>query len=278
MNNDLLGLRENALAMNLPINTKVETVGKVTSEFYEFSYIKKDKDGKEVSTAVQIRDKATVMALTDIDLFSGLAKMSIKGFVIALSKIAKEEAKKACGGSVVDLVEKCHPEYSRTTLNMYRRIGLMFADRSKDGYEWKVGIPSSVSVNNLSVVLALASQKKELEECKETEIDELFEEFYANYIATGLIILTTSQSELKKQVKNINSGIIEGESKELSDNSENEKKEEEDSESAIEVTEEVEKKDNIEQFKEQLAYYSEIFKDNKKIVKAIAEIIRELSE
>ena len=267
-----------------------ETVGDLTTNFYEFQDTKKGKDGKEVTTTIQIRHQETALALSHIDLFSGMAKISILGFVGDMARIDSKEAKKACGGSVVDLVAKIHKEYSRTTLNMYRRIGLMFFDKSQDGYHWRPGIPSSVSVNNLSVVLALASKKKDLEECSDKEIEKLYQDFYAKYIATGEINLTTTQAELKKQVKTVNS-IIDGESKEKDTQDENDTQDSQDSQDSQDTQDENDTQDTqdenetqdtqekkFEKWANSLSEMSEYYKDNKEVVKAIANLIKVLKK
>ena len=262
---------------NVPTMARTEKVGKKVSDVYEIFKTGKDKDGKDITTTIQIRDKATVALLSDIDVLAYMAKGSIKGFVCAMGKISREVAKKAGFKSVVDMVYENHKDYSRTTLNLYRRIGILFTDKENSGYEWIDWIPSSVSVNNLSVVLALACNGvKDLEECTQDEINELLENFYCEYIATGLINLTTTQSELKKAVKSIATGIIDGTVKET-DNSNNSDENSENSENSASDLVADAKIDILVKYHDTISEMSDYFKDNETIVNAIATIMKELS-
>ena len=256
----------------LSTNVKTEKVGKVTASFYSFSDVKKGKDGKEVSTEIQIRDKATVATLYNIDAFIGMSTIAVKGLVCEISRISAKIAKETVNSDVVTMLSKIYPFYSKTTLQMYRRVGLVFVDRSVDGYQYRAGIPQSVSVNNLSVVLALATKKANLEELTEEELTDLYETFYADYIATGRVNLTATQSVLKKQVKDINDSenAIDGNTTPKKEDKKEEGKE-------VKVTPKTEKADNITAFKEYLAHYSEVFKGNGAILSAITDILKELA-
>ena len=253
----------------VPTLVRSEKIGKKITDFYEITTYGKDKEGKETTTTLQIRDKATVALLSDIDVLAYMAKGSIKAFVIAMGKLNKEVAKKHGFKSVVDMVAKAHMDYSKTTLNLYRRIGLMFGG-SGDGYEWKEGIPSSVTVNNLSVVLALAIKGKDLEECTTEEIEELWVDFYDNYIADGTIVLTTTQAELKKQVKAINSGIIDGDVKVVDQGTTDQGTTDKEKVNTDTIS-------KISVYSDTISEMSEYFKDNETIVNAIATIMKELS-
>ena len=253
----------------VPTLVRSEKIGKKITDFYEITTYGKDKEGKETTTTLQIRDKATVALLSDIDVLAYMAKGSIKAFVIAMGKLNKEVAKKHGFKSVVDMVAKAHMDYSKTTLNLYRRIGLMFGG-SGDGYEWKEGIPSSVTVNNLSVVLALATKGKDLEECTTEEIEELWVDFYDNYIADGTIVLTTTQAELKKQVKAINSGIIDGDVKVVDQGTTDQGTTDKEKVNTDTIS-------KISVYSDTISEMSEYFKDNETIVNAIATIMKELS-
>ena len=258
----------------VPTLVRSEKIGKKITDFYEITTYGKDKEGKETTTTLQIRDKATVALLSDIDVLAYMAKGSIKAFVIAMGKLNKEVAKKHGFKSVVDMVAKAHMDYSKTTLNLYRRIGLMFGG-SGDGYEWKEGIPSSVTVNNLSVVLALAIKGKDLEECTTEEIEELWVDFYDNYIADGTIVLTTTQAELKKQVKAINSGIIDGDVKVVDQGTTDQGTTDQGTTDKEKVNTDTISKISV--YSDTISEMSEYFKDNETIVNAIATIMKELS-
>ena len=258
----------------VPTLVRSEKIGKKITDFYEITTYGKDKEGKETTTTLQIRDKATVALLSDIDVLAYMAKGSIKAFVIAMGKLNKEVAKKHGFKSVVDMVAKAHMDYSKTTLNLYRRIGLMFGG-SGDGYEWKEGIPSSVTVNNLSVVLALATKGKDLEECTTEEIEELWVDFYDNYIADGTIVLTTTQAELKKQVKAINSGIIDGDVKVVDQGTTDQGTTDQGTTDKEKVNTDTISKISV--YSDTISEMSEYFKDNETIVNAIATIMKELS-
>lgn len=267
--NELMAMG-NELAM---ANIKTEKVGKVTTEFYEFERVSHDKEGKEVRTTIQIRDKATVLALSNIDFFAGMTTLSLKGFVGSMAKISREEAKKAGFKSVVDMVAHIHKEYSKTTLNLYRRIGLLFIDQDAEGFQWRPGIAESVSVNNLSVVLALACNgTKDLEELSKEELEDLYERFYADYIATGDINLTAPQSQLKKAVRLINSGIIEGQCKE----SVGQNVSAEDGQNVSANDGQNVSKESA--YKDMLADMSEFYKSNDVVLKAISDLIKAISE
>lgn len=259
-------------AFGLSTNVATETVGEITTEYYSFFTDKKGKDGKPVSTEIQIRDKKAIATLRNIDVFIGMTSLSIKGLVCEISRLESKIAKESVNSDVVGMLAKIYPTYSKTTLQLYRRVGLMFVDRSKDGYFYRAGIPQTVSVNNLSVVLALATKKKNLEELSEKDLESLYQSFYAEYIATGKINLTATQSALKKAVHDIteSENAIDGSAKDVSE-------EKTETETETEVTEETEKKDNIVSFKEQLVYYSEVFKGNGNILASISDILKELA-
>ena len=260
-------------AFGLSTNVTTETVGDITTEYYSFFTDKKGKDGKTTNTEIQIRDKATVATLHNIDVFIGMNALSTKGPVCEISKLNAKIAKETVNSDVVGMLAKIYPTYSKTTLQLYRRVGLMFVDRTKAGYFYRAGIPQTVSVNNLSVVLALATKKKNLEELTEKELESLYQSFYADYIATGKLNLTATQSALKKAVHDIteSENAIDGTSKDVTDEKPEEKTEE------TEVTEETEKKDNIVEFKEQLVHFSEVFKGNGNILASISDILKELA-
>ena len=260
-------------AFGLSTNVATETVGEITTEYYSFFTDKKGKDGKPVSTEIQIRDKKAIATLRNIDVFIGMTSLSIKGLVCEISRLDSKIAKEAVNSDVVGMLSKIYPTYSKTTLQLYRRVGLMFVDRTKDGYFYRAGIPQTVSVNNLSVVLALATKKKNLEELTEKELESLYQSFYADYIATGKINLTSTQSALKKAVHDIteSENAIDGSAKDITEEKTEEKTEE------TEVIEETERKDNIVEFKESLVHFSEIFKGNGNILASISDILKELA-
>lgn len=259
-------------AFGLSTNITTETVGDLTTEYYSFFTDKKGKDGKPVSTEIQIRDKKAIATLRNIDVFIGMTSLSIKGLVCEISRLESKIAKESVNSDVVGMLAKIYPTYSKTTLQLYRRVGLMFVDRTKDGYFYRAGIPQTVSVNNLSVVLALATKKKNLEELTEKELESLYQSFYADYIATGKLNLTATQSALKKAVHDISvsENAIDGTAKDVTGEKTGEKTE-------TEVTEETERKDDIVSFKEQLVYFSEVFKGNGNILASISDILKELA-
>ena len=277
MTNELIITNElkERFSKSFSLNVSHETLKDGTErEIYNIPLTKKDKDGNETTELIAIRNSTEITNLSDFDLFAYASKVSVKASCIASARIKKETAESCGYKSVVAMLYKLHPDYSQTTLKMYRRIGRIFGDLSADGYLWREDIPQAVSVNNLSVVVSLLGLE-DTESVTDEEIERAYNNFINDYILTDKIHLLLPQAKLKKEVSDIKNGIIDGSCQEVEKTADTSS---DDTSSETEVTPETEKAERHEEYKNMLSVMSEEFKENKTILKAIATIIKELSK
>ena len=104
-----------------------------------------------------------------------------------------DSAKKAGFKSIGAFVAGQMPDYEANTVNKYVRVYKYFLDTDKDGHvDYKRSWLKGVQVSKLSQVLAL------VEKC-DGDIDK----FRAEYIVTGKLSLSSSLSDIKKQMQAI---------------------------------------------------------------------------
>lgn len=242
-------------------------------ELYTFTYPKKTKDGVQ-NTTVEIRDTKAIATMLDVDMFASLGTIQQKGLSVSLGRLSKKTAEKAGFKTVVDMIAERHSNLSKNTLQKYRRIGLLFGDKSADGYLWRSFIPQSVSVSNLDVVLTLFD-KLDLEALTEEQLEEKAYDFYEKYIVEDKISLLATQKVLKEQVRNIKNPPIEGKAKVVSDT-----EQEQEQEQAQEVMETAETKEQeeIEEVRLCISTIAEYYKNNPRVSALIMELIKATTE
>lgn len=267
----------NKLFSLIPMNNlKAETVKGKEVELYEFSYNKKTKQG-ETATTVQIRDKYAIATMLDIDTFTALSTMSLKGLCIAMARLTKQTAEKAGFKSVVDMVSEKHTNLSKNTLQKYRRIGLLFGDISEDGYMWRSFIPQSVSVSNLDVVLTLFD-KVDVEALTQEKLEERCQKFYEEYIVTDKISLTATQKKLKEQVHLIKNPPIDVKTVTVNDNEQAQEQSTQDNDEPKQDTPETQAQEQTETVRLAISTIAEYYKNNPKVSPIIMELIKAIEQ
>ena len=205
------------------ITALVETTGTgITNSYVEIPVEMKDeKTGEKKLVNRKIYNELAVNALVSIEQLLFISGKSTKGLVLGMAKLTKAHAESVGLKSVKALL---HNKFGKmldvNTIEKYRRIGLLFSADRKDAnnYEWRDGIDPDVSVSNLDAVMTLFGLKEKkinLEICSDAELDELFEEFYGQYIVLDKIHLLKSQKDLKAEVHDILHPVIDVECVEL---------------------------------------------------------------
>ena len=193
------------------ITALVETTGTgVTNTYVEIPVeMKDDKTGEKKLVNRKIYNEVAVSALVSIEQLLFISGKSTKGLVLGMAKLTKAHAESVGLKSVKALL---HNKFGKlldvNTIEKYRRIGLIFSADRKDpnNYEWREEIDTEVTVSNLDAVMTLFGLKEKkinLETCSDAELDELFEDFYGQYIVLDKIHLLKSQKDLKAEVHEI---------------------------------------------------------------------------
>ncbi|MBO7713746.1 MAG: hypothetical protein J6S85_09270 [Methanobrevibacter sp.] len=274
-------------------NTSTELIGGKDTQFYVFRDEVKDKDGNIKLVERHITEPALIESLVTISAISKLAEVSTSILAFEFSKITKEQAEKYKCKNPIEFIAKNFPRYDTNTIGKYRRVGLLFCDRTSKVFAFRKGVDSDVSVNTLDKVVALASKGKKLETLTEEELETLYNEFYNNYVANGRINLNAPQSKVLarvNEIKNEIDGIIKSE-KEIEtsnnsdnlSNSENSTSDNTNSENSVSDNTNSENSattpENTENIRtsaeEHLNLLRVIFKDNKNALNLIAKLIKE---
>ena len=201
-----------------------------------------------------------------------------------MSRVSKSAAESIGLKKATDLLKaKFSKRYDENTILKYYNIGKFFGDTDCEGYEYREGIDSDVAVSNLDCVLSLAMDivkerfdTKDLQSLKDEEIMSAYNTFYARYIATGDITLSATQSTVKKQVKSIRKGVIDGEvtKEETVDGNTNTDTDTDNGNTDADTNLEI---DNVvETIRSFVDYIGQHFEGNSKVSKALATIIKEL--
>ena len=225
MYNDYLNSILETATSDAKANTSTELIGGKDTAFYVFRDEVKDKDGNIKLIERHITEPALIESLVTISAISKLAEVSTSILAFEFSKITKEQAEKYKCKNPIEFIAKNFPRYDTNTIGKYRRVGLLFCDRTSKTFAFRKGVDADVSVNTLDKVVALASKGKKLETLSEEELESLYNEFYNNYVANGRINLNAPQSKVLSRVNEIKNeieGVIKSEKDiENSNNSDN---------------------------------------------------------
>ena len=245
---------------------KSETTGKITRNFIEIPVTIKDDNGDKKVVMRKCRDELTVSSLSTIGMLGELRKKSLKMLVLAMAKITDDEAQKVDKSlkTAKALIRALYPEYSDNTVNKYRRIGLLFSNNVENATDFMYNelIDQDVSISNLDVVITLFD-KFDVEKATKAERAKALTDFYEKYIATDIIHLHASQSDLKKEVHEILNPSIEGTAKEIDETAQ---------------TETAQTESTAETAQHSIATLTLIFKGNKTAEDALAILMEELSK
>lgn len=201
----------------------VEGIGE--SDVFKFTYMA----GKN-ETTVTIRDKASVVALTNIEKLALVMNGGANAIVREMRKVSRETIKKS-GLSPLQFFKKAFDKVlAENTIERYYRISLLFVN--PETFEYRTGIDRTTAVSNLDVALPLfkfKERKIDINELSEEEIEEEYKKFYAEYILKDLLHLYLSQTKLKEEVSKLKKGVIDSTATDKGEvnNDENGKKEDE---------------------------------------------------
>lgn len=202
----------------------VEGIGE--SDVFKFTYMA----GKN-ETTVTIRDKASVVALTNIEKLALVMNGGANAIVREMRKVSRETIKKS-GLSPLQFFKKAFDKVlAENTIERYYRISLLFVN--PETFEYRTGIDKTTAVSNLDVALPLfkfKERKIDINELSEEEIEEEYKKFYAEYILKDLLHLYLSQTKLKEEVSKLKKGVIDStatDKGEVKNEDENGKKEDE---------------------------------------------------
>lgn len=272
-----------AKAENITALTETTNNGLIVN-YVEIPIEEKDEtSGQTVVKMRKLRNEIAVSAVVSIEQFLYINSKSTKGVMLAISKLTKAHAESVGLKSVKQLLKKKFGlQLSDNTIDKYRRIGIIFSADRKDpnNYEYRPEIDPDTSVSNLDVVMTLFNLKEreiDLEKCSDSEIDDLFNDFYGKYIVLDKIHLLAPQSVLKAEVKEIVNPSITAEYKVLDESEGPETKEPETEEPDTEEPETEESP--IESATHAIQILTTILKGNKdaeKALKKLADIVSTL--
>ena len=239
---------------------KVDDNGK---KYIEVPVEVKDEDSKQKVTVFRkLRNEVAVETVSKLYTFLNLSKATIKGSVLGMATLTKENAESVGLKSVKALIKAIFKEYSDNTIDKYIRIGRIFGNDDKSN--WREEIEPTTSVSNLDVVLTLFDGKDK--ECETlAEYKALFDDFYTKYIDTEKIHLWKSQKALKEEVSNILHPAIDGTFKDVT-------------ETSAETSAENKKESPKESATALIQALTVIFKSNKNAKKALAILVEECNK
>lgn len=203
LNNLMNNLTETALS-TLP----TENFGGLDTVVFKFTDSVKDADGNTKLIERSVTNPALIKSFVKIQTIDIMSRFATSIYAFEFSKLTKAQAEEYKCKNIIDLIYKVFPTLAidKTTASKYRKVGLIFCDRTKDSenFAFRNGIDYDVSVNTLDRLTTLANpDKKNLDDCTEDELTELFNNFYQKYVVTGQISLNASQSVVKSQVATI---------------------------------------------------------------------------
>ena len=258
-------------------------------EVYSFTKHEK-KDGQEKATTVVIANQYAVARLSNIDAIINLNKNSNIALSIELARLKKSIAEENGFRTVAQMVHSIHDDLSETTINAYRRVGVVFGDLASEIFKWKDLIPQNVSITNLVQVVGLVDIDKDTDKITQDNAVKAVAEFVDKYILSDRLHLLLPLSKLKEEIKDINN-TIDSTSKEVDSKTEDSKTEDSKTEDSKQ-TEDSKTEDSKqtadskpgevvrtkESFIYDLEYLKELYKDNDKIVKLSEKLIKELEK
>ncbi len=156
--------------------------------------------------------KKVVVTAETINAFS---KVSAMALCCELGKVDKETAKHD-GFKVNAFIEKALPDISPAQARRYYVIGRLFGDPNT--HEWRRPIVSSVTFTALDIVAKAFCNCEKLDEATEKDRVARFDEFVAKYIKTGKLHLNGTIADLKQEIADLKSTVINSTAQEIKGN------------------------------------------------------------
>ena len=180
----------------------------VVNEVNVYSFYRTTKiDGEEKSVPVVINNAYAVARLSNIDSLVNLNKKSSIALAIEMARVKKSIAEENGFKTVAQLIHAIHDDLSETTINAYRRVGVVFGDLSTEVFKWKDSIPQNTSITNLVQAIGLVNVNKDTDAITQEEAVKAVEDFKATYIDSERLHLLLPLSKLKDEIKRINNTI-----------------------------------------------------------------------
>ena len=192
-------------------------------DIYSFTREYSEKGENKVAT-VTVTNQYAVARLSNIDAIINLNKKSNIALAIELARLKKAIAEENGFKTVAQMVHSIHDDLSETTINSYRRVGVVFGDLSSEVFRWKSAIPQNASITNLVQAVGLVNVNKDTDKITQEEAEKAIQDFYNDYIMSDRLHLLLPLSKLKEEIKSIQN-TVDSTSKEVGDSTEPQKSE-----------------------------------------------------
>ena len=175
-------------------------------DIYSFTREYTEK-GENKQATVTVTNQYAVARLSNIDAIINLNKKSNIALAIELGRLKKAIAEENGFKTVAQMVHSIHDDLSETTINSYRRVGIVFGDLSSEIFRWKSAIPQNTSITNLVQAVGLVNVNKDTDKITQEEAEKAVQEFYNDYIMADRLHLLLPLSKLKEEIKNIQNTV-----------------------------------------------------------------------
>ena len=194
-----------------------------TEQFIEFSVETKDKETKSTKIITRTStDVALIENITTIEKLIEFTDTSDTIICIAFGRVTKKDAESIGMKKPTDLLKnKFGYRWSDNVICQRYNVAKVFSNSSGE-YIWRSGVPSDVSISNLEQMLRLCKGYKECKNDKDYE--SVFNTFYNTYMKTNRLSWYLTQKRLKEEIElilNPKNKIIDGTSKDVTNNSDN---------------------------------------------------------
>ena len=156
-------------------------------DIYSFTREYTEK-GENKQATVTITNQYAVARLSNIDAIINLNKKSNIALAIELARLKKAIAEENGFKTVAQMVHSIHDDLSETTINSYRRVGVVFGDLSSETFRWKSAIPQNTSITNLVQAVGLVNVNKDTDKVTQEESEKAVQEFYNEYIMSACLL------------------------------------------------------------------------------------------
>ena len=175
-------------------------------DIYSFTREYTEK-GENKQATVTITNQYAVARLSNIDAIINLNKKSNIALAIELARLKKAIAEENGFKTVAQMVHSIHDDLSETTINSYRRVGVVFGDLSSETFRWKSAIPQNTSITNLVQAVGLVNVNKDTDKVTQEEAEKAVQEFYNEYIMSDRLHLLLPLAKLKEEIKSIQNTV-----------------------------------------------------------------------
>ena len=175
-------------------------------DIYSFTREYTEK-GENKQATVTVTNQYAVARLSNIDAIINLNKKSNIALAIELARLKKAIAEENGFKTVAQMVHSIHDDLSETTINSYRRVGIVFGDLSAEVFRWKSAIPQNTSITNLVQAVGLVNVNKDTDKITQEEAEKAVQDFYNDYIMADRLHLLLPLSKLKEEIKNIQNTV-----------------------------------------------------------------------